>query len=265
MFCSVDCEDGHPNCFLTCIATLMSDHCPLLLHTEICSPQHRRFHFEPFWPQIPGFHETVQAAWAEPAHGNPITVLDHKLRTLGRRLKSWSDRKVGNIRIQIEWAKELIFRFDVAQEERQLSPLEAWFRRELNRKYLGLCSLQRNVARQRSRINWLWEGEANTRFFHIHTNHRRRKNYIPQIIHNGSMLVEQPQIEAAFAEHYEQLFSPPADRDFSINFEALGIQRHDLAFLDVEFEEEEVWAAIKDTPGDRAPGPDGFTGTFLRV
>jgi hypothetical protein len=79
------------------------------------------------------------------------------------------------------------------------------------------------------------------------------------------VLVEQPQIEEAFAEHYEQLFSPPADRDFSINFEALGIQRHDLAFLDAEFEEEEVWAAIKDTPGDRAPGPDGFTGTFLRV
>ncbi|KAM0873017.1 hypothetical protein ACQ4PT_038342 [Festuca glaucescens] len=265
MFCSVDWEAGHPNCFLTCVATLMSDHCPLLLHTEVSSPQHRRFHFEPFWPQIPGFHETVQAAWAEPTHGNPITVLDHKLRNLGRRLKSWSDQKVGNIRLQIEWAKELVFRFDTAQEERQLSLLETWFRRELKKKYLGLCSLQRTVARQRSRINWLREGEGNTKYFHIHTNHRRRKNYIPQVLHNNSILVEQAQIEEAFAEHYEQLFSAPADREFSINFEAMGIPQHNLSFLDAEFDEEEVWAAIKDTPGDRAPGPDGFTGTFLKV
>jgi hypothetical protein len=122
----------------------------------------------------------VQAAWAEPAYGNPVTVIDHKLRTLGRRLKSWSDKNVGNIRMQIECAKELIFRFDVAQETRQLSRIEAWFRRELKKKYLGLCSLQRTVARQRSRINWLKEGEANSKNFHLHANHRRRKNFISQ-------------------------------------------------------------------------------------
>jgi hypothetical protein len=243
----------------------MSDHCPLLLHTELSSPQHRRFHFESFWPQIPGFQETVQAAWDEPAFGNPITVLDRKLRTLSRRLKSWSDKRVGNIRLQIEWAKELIFRLDVAQEDRQLSPLEAWLRRELKRKYLGLCSLQRTIARQRSRINWLREGEANTKYFHIHTSHRRRKNYIPQITHNDTILVEQTQIEDAFAEHYEQLFSTPPDRDFSIDLDAIWVPRHNLTLLDTEFTEEEVWAAVKDTPGDRSPGPDGFTGTFLRA
>jgi hypothetical protein len=53
VFCSVDWEAGHPNCFLTCTATLMSDHCPLLLHTELSSPQHRCFHFESFCPRYP--------------------------------------------------------------------------------------------------------------------------------------------------------------------------------------------------------------------
>jgi hypothetical protein len=172
---------------------------------------------------------------------------------------------VGNIRLQIEWAKELILRFDTAQEDRQLSPLEAWFRRELKRKYLGLCSLQRTIARQRSRILWLREGEANTKFFHLHTNHRRRKNYIPQIIHNNELLIDQERIEQAFADHYEQLFSAPPDREFTINFHAIGVPTHDLASLDDEFDEEEVWAAIKDLPGDRSPGPDGFTGSFLKA
>ncbi|KAM0857912.1 hypothetical protein ACQ4PT_048153 [Festuca glaucescens] len=264
VFCSVDWEAGHPNCLLTCVATLISDHCPLLLHTEVTHCQHRRFHFEPFWPQIPGFHETVQAAWAEPAFGNPITVIDHKLRTLGRRLKSWSDKNVGNIRMQIECAKELIYRFDVTQESRPLSPLEGWFRRELKKKFLGLCSLQRTIARQRSRILWLKEGEANTKFFHLHANHRRRKNFISQISHNGDILVDQNLIEDAFANHFEDVFSAPADRDFSLNLDALGLPRFELSHLDAEFSEEEVLAAIKDMPSDRAPGPDGFTGCFFK-
>jgi hypothetical protein len=35
VFCSVDWETAHPNSLLTCVATLISDHCPLVLHTVI--------------------------------------------------------------------------------------------------------------------------------------------------------------------------------------------------------------------------------------
>jgi hypothetical protein len=30
------------------------------------------------------------------------------------------------------------------------------------------------------------------------------------------------------------------------------------------FIEEEVWKTIREMPGDRAPGPDGFTDTFYQ-
>ncbi|KAM0889935.1 hypothetical protein ACQ4PT_027390 [Festuca glaucescens] len=236
-----------------------------LVVSEVVRFQHRRFHFEPFWPQIPDFHDVVQDAWAEPAYGNPVTVIDHKLRTLGRRFKSWSDKNVGNIRMQIECAKELIFRFDVAQESCQLSRIEAWFRRELKKKYLGLCSLQRTIAHQRSRINWLKEGEANSKKIHLHANHHRRKNFISQIRHNDTLLVDQKLIEEAFTSHFEEAFGAPPDRAFSLNLEGLDLPRFDLSQLDAIFTEEEVLLAIKDLPGDRAPGPDGFTGSFFKT
>lgn len=38
----------------------------------------------------------------------------------------------------------------------------------------------------------------------------------------------------------------------------------DLSTLNVPFSEEEVWAAIKDIPCDKAPSLDGFTGRFYR-
>lgn len=34
--------------------------------------------------------------------------------------------------------------------------------------------------------------------------------------------------------------------------------------LDEPFTEEEVWAALKQMPAEKAPGPDGFNGTFYK-
>jgi hypothetical protein len=66
--------------------------------------------------------------------------------------------------MQIMLASEPILRFDVAMESRQLSPDEIALRLLLKKKLLGLASLERTIARQRSRILWLREGDVCTRF-----------------------------------------------------------------------------------------------------
>ena len=38
----------------------------------------------------------------------------------------------------------------------------------------------------------------------------------------------------------------------------------DLQGIDLPFSEQEIWAAIKASPLEKAPGPDGFTGKFFR-
>jgi hypothetical protein len=55
-------------------------------------------------------------------------------------------------------ARELIYQLEVAQETRGLSEAEAALRRRMKLKCLGLSSLERTVARQRSRIRHLSEG-----------------------------------------------------------------------------------------------------------
>jgi len=52
----------------------------------------------------------------------------------------------------------------------------------LKKHSLALSSMQRTIARVRSRINWLKDGDANTTLFHAHVRHRKRKNFISQII-----------------------------------------------------------------------------------
>jgi hypothetical protein len=75
-------------------------------------------------------------------------------------------------------------------ESRALSHGERGLRKLLKRKLLGLASLERTIARQRSRITWLSEGDACTRFFHLHANHQRRKNFIAHFKVDGSHVAD---------------------------------------------------------------------------
>lgn len=92
---------------------------------------------------------------------------------------------MGSIKLQLAIAKEVVSCLDVAQDRRQLTDEERELHRELKYKSLGLASLARTIARQRSKILFLAEGDANTRFFHLQACHRSRKNYIDVLRHDN--------------------------------------------------------------------------------
>jgi len=54
---------------------------------------------------------------------------------------------------------------DIVQDSRPLLDSEIWLRNNLKKLSLALSSTLRTVARLRSRIGWLQEGDANTRLF----------------------------------------------------------------------------------------------------
>jgi hypothetical protein len=60
------------------------------------------------------------------------------MQTTARKLTSWSAKSVGNVRDKLAISRELLLRFDGAQEQRQLTPHEDWLRRQIKLSYLGL-------------------------------------------------------------------------------------------------------------------------------
>jgi crotonobetainyl-CoA:carnitine CoA-transferase CaiB-like acyl-CoA transferase len=127
---------------------------------------------------------------------------------------------------------------------------------------LGLASLERTIARHRSRVRWLQQGDANTKLFYAVANERRIKNYIPAVRVGDETATTQERKNELFTEEFARLTDNIQSREHTINLEELGIPVANLEELDNMFTEEEVWNTIREMSVDRAPGPDGFTGAF---
>lgn len=55
------------------------------------------------------------------------------------------------------------------------------------------------------------------------------------------------------------------ERSWSLDWDRLQLSQLNDPSLDSPFTEEEVKNAISQLPGEKAPGPDGFTGNFYKV
>jgi hypothetical protein len=62
-----------------------------------------------------------------------------------------------------------------------LSASERVLRARIKRKVIALAVVERAKKKQSARIANIKEGDANTKFFHLRMNARRRKNYIQRL------------------------------------------------------------------------------------
>jgi len=264
VLCSVDWEDKFPNCLLQSLASEDSDHCPLLLGLQDNKVGRRRFHFESFWTKMDGFQEVVAAAWTSVPTGScPYLTLSQKFKATAKGLQRWSSKTVGNVKFQLALAREILHQFEIAQDNRPLSPGELWLKNNLKKHSLALSSFSRTIDRLRSRIGWLQEGDANTKLFHLHARHRKRKKIIGHLISGDRVCTSHQDKAEVIDNFYENMLGSSSDRLHTVNLAKIGINSQDLAVLDLPFSEE-VWKTILQLPSDKAPRPDGFTGRFYK-
>lgn len=90
----------------------------------------------------------VEAAWKgdDRPISNPFQRVAGRLRHTARRLKSWSDKFIGNVKLQILVATEVILWLDVAMEARSLTVAKRGLRSLLKKKLLGLSSLEHTIV-----------------------------------------------------------------------------------------------------------------------
>jgi len=243
----------------------MSDHTPLLLHGEMEHKKEPSFRFENFWTSVDGFQETVQEAWNKPiSSSNQLKRLHTKLSRVAKALKRWRKEKVGDTKLQLALAKEILLQLEVAQESRALSPEELDLRRRLKIRSTGLAAIEKARIRQRSRLTYIRAGDANTKFFHMRASARRTKNYIHCLHTNDSMVFAHDSKEKIVVDYFSNHIGSTSTRQLTLAWQALGYAPQDLSELELPFSHDELREVIDSMPIDKALEPDGFTGKFYK-
>uniref|UniRef100_A0A2N9GD74 Reverse transcriptase domain-containing protein n=1 Tax=Fagus sylvatica TaxID=28930 RepID=A0A2N9GD74_FAGSY len=119
--------------------------------------------------------------------------------------------------------------------------------------------------RQKSRVQWLKEGDKNTKFFQRTANAHRRNNYIESLQHGDQQWKFESEIRDGIVNFYQDLYSErEAWRPMLGGVEFNTINSAEATELEVPFSEEEVVTALNQMSGEKAPGPDGYTIAFYK-
>jgi 3-phenylpropionate/cinnamic acid dioxygenase small subunit len=185
----------------------------------------RRFHFESFWTRMEGFQDVVLEAWnsVHPARC-PFITLDRKLKETAKRSRTWSDKRVGHIVSQLCLAKKLLHKLEIAQDHMTLAPAESWLKNRLKKQSLLLASFKRTMARLRSRITRIKDGDANTKYFHMHARYRKRKNLVTLLKDGDNIVTSQADKANLVDQFYSNLIGQSVFRESTIDLEALVSQ-----------------------------------------
>ena len=115
-------------------------------------------------------------------------------------------------------------RLDEAQDFRELTDEEKQLRKALKVRVLGLTAVERSRRRQCSRLTWLKEGDACTKFFHLKANARRRKNFIPCLkSQTGILLWSHEDKKNEIFNHFMSTLGTKEQRTCTLNWSELAL------------------------------------------
>jgi hypothetical protein len=134
-------------------------------------------------------------------------------------------------------------------------------------KISELLSREECMEKQRSRIEWLKEGDRNTAFFQAKSRERAKTNRIIALKReDGTVVSTQHELEVTAMEFYTQLFTRQEELDPGPILDCVPpkVSNWMNDHLTAPFTAEEVRSALFMMGANKAPGPDGMTAGFFQ-
>ncbi|XP_038979986.1 uncharacterized protein LOC120110122 [Phoenix dactylifera] len=208
--------------------------------------------------------------WRLPVRGDAMHRVSRKLELAKRRLRRWNREVVGDIFWRVEGVETAISELQSKEDlEGTLSSSDMGDLRGLLATHHSLLRQHEIFWRQKSRVQWVREGDRNTSFFHRTTIIRRQWSTIHSLRDGSGHRVEgEPSIRQTLLDFFRTRWTEEEESDDS---DPIPPPRVDVRIEDDEnvalvrpVSAQEVQEAVWALAPDKAPGPDGFPPFFFR-
>ena len=257
----------NPNAIVQHIFESSSDHFALIVRLEGRRRQRGRprFHFEAMWTRSDGCRKVIEHTWRSTSNVEGTNNLNARLQQCATELTTWNKKEFGNVTRQMAEQRGRL-QVLIQEEDRGSQTVAAEInivRRQLNE----LMAREEHMWRQRARVQWLTEGDKNTRYFHVKASQRSQRNEIRGIYNiAGQWMENQQDIKQIAVSFFDNLFTTSEPSQIQDGARAIlpKVTQEMNDQLSREFTSEEVHKALQQMHPTKAPGPDGMSAIFFQ-
>ncbi|XP_024178006.1 uncharacterized protein LOC112183925 [Rosa chinensis] len=262
-FCNCSWRSTFSDAFIQHLPKTRSDHCPIIMQLSSNNYINRNaspFRFQAMWFSHATYSDFVSDTW-NGMHGN----FHSKIMGLSSALSKWNREIFGHL---FQKKKRILARIGGIQKacDRYENPFLIKLEAELIHEYESILNQENLFWKQKSRDKWLQGGDRNTKFFHLTTLVRRRKNKIEGLFDsNGNWFIDSASMKNIAVDFFTKLFSSPIAEDtrFIIPWLFPEIDQDVLNNICKPVSLLEVKDSLFAIGGLKAPGFDGFPAIFF--
>uniref|UniRef100_A0A803P400 Reverse transcriptase domain-containing protein n=1 Tax=Cannabis sativa TaxID=3483 RepID=A0A803P400_CANSA len=197
---------------------------------------------------------------------DPILNIKKRLDQCSTHLRQWKTTLGPPLKSKI---RDTQLRLKSVQNCPHPTEAQLLLARKLENELDQLLYKEEEYWKQRSRVNWLKLGDKNTKYFHQFASSRRATNKIHSLLHpDGSLAMDNDSFIFIIEQYFSQLFTSQNPSVELIDRILTGITEHisdsETESLNSTYTDEEIQRAVFQLASDKAPGSDGFTGTFFQ-
>ncbi|XP_071900933.1 uncharacterized protein [Coffea arabica] len=175
--CSLSWSQVYENIVCRHIDSYASDHSILIIDTKPNSSRRRkRFYFDKTWLQKADIGDVIREAWQQETQGSRMYQVTSKIKNCRLALSKWKNRFQTNSRQKIE-----NIQFQLSELKKSTGSTRNGFKASLKRQLKDAYHEEEQYWQQKSRIQWLREGDKNTKYFHALVQGRRRRNRLNKL------------------------------------------------------------------------------------
>ncbi|GKE26207.1 RNA-directed DNA polymerase, eukaryota, reverse transcriptase zinc-binding domain protein, partial [Tanacetum coccineum] len=246
---------------------LISDYSPVVPKLPNGMEKRRKaFRFSNFVTDKKEFLPTIKKAWETEIDGHMMYKVVKKLKLMKHSLNnlSWEN---GNIFERVSKLKDCL---KESQAEVDRYPHDDTIKAKsckVLQEYYEALNEENSLLMQKAKIEWLKDGDRNTKFFHKIIKGRMHKGRIMSVCNEKRERFENEKVAEQFVKHFQEFLGKkdlvmefPADRIVFPN----KLSSDEVDRISRSISEVEVKNSMFDIDDSKAPGPDGFTARFFK-